>query len=86
MLALGLNIVVDLAGQLVLGYVALRHRRLLLWSVELTRPSAWVLTCSRGRYCGRSFGLGLGFSALRLRGDYLAIVTLGFGELCAWLC
>jgi len=33
-----------------------------------------------------SFGLLLGFPVLRLRGDYLAIVTMGFGEIIGWFC
>ena len=82
MLALGLNIVVGLAGQLVLGYVAfyavgayayaLLHQ-FLGWGFWLCLPV--------GGFLAVLFGLGLGFPVLRLRGDYLAIVTLGFGEI-----
>ena len=82
MLALGLNIVVGLAGQLVLGYVAFyavgaytfgllhSHFGLGFWAAL---PAGGLLAALAG--------LGLGFPVLRLRGDYLAIVTLGFGEI-----
>jgi len=81
-LGLGLNIVVGLAGLLDLGYVAFYavgaysyallnyHFGLGFWSVL---PIGAVL--------GFIFGVLLGFPVLRLRGDYLAIVTLGFGEI-----
>lgn len=81
-LGLGLNIVVGLAGLLDLGYVAFyavgaycyallnHHFGLGFWSVL---PIGAVL--------GFIFGILLGFPVLRLRGDYLAIVTLGFGEI-----
>ena len=82
MLALGLNIVVGLAGQLVLGYVAfyavgaysygLLHQ-FLGWGFWICLPVGGLLAVL--------FGLALGFPVLRLRGDYLAIVTLGFGEI-----
>ena len=82
MLGLGLNIVVGLAGLLDLGYVAFYavgayayallnlHFGLSFWVVL---PIAAVL--------GAVFGTLLGYPVLRLRGDYLAIVTLGFGEI-----
>ncbi len=81
-LGLGLNIVVGLAGLLDLGYVAFyavgaysyallnHHFGLGFWSVL---PIGAVL--------GFIFGVILGFPVLRLRGDYLAIVTLAFGEI-----
>lgn len=81
-LALGLNIVVGLAGQLVLGYVAFyaigayaygllaQNFGIGFW---ICLPLAGIITAL--------FGLALGFPVLRLRGDYLAIVTLGFGEI-----
>ena len=81
-LGLGLNIVVGLAGQLVLGYAAfyavgaytyalLNHYfGLGFWAVL---PVGGLVTAL--------FGLMLGFPVLRLKGDYLAIVTLGFGEI-----
>ena len=79
---LGLNIVVGLAGLLDLGYVAFYavgaysyallnyHFGLGFWT---------VLPIGAG--LGLIFGILLGFPVLRLRGDYLAIVTLGFGEI-----
>ncbi|MCK5783885.1 MAG: branched-chain amino acid ABC transporter permease, partial [Desulfobacterales bacterium] len=82
MLGLGLNIVVGLAGLLDLGYVAFYavgaytyallnfHYGLGFWTV-----------LPIGAALGALFGIILGFPVLRLRGDYLAIVTLGFGEI-----
>ncbi len=82
MLGLGLNIVVGLAGLLDLGYVAFyavgAYTYALLslhfgFSFWATLPIAVLLAAT--------FGFLLGFPVLRLRGDYLAIVTLGFGEI-----
>jgi branched-chain amino acid transport system permease protein len=82
MLGLGLNIVVGLAGLLDLGYVAFyavgayayallnMHFGISFWMVL---PISALL----GTLCG----ILLGYPVLRLRGDYLAIVTLGFGEI-----
>ncbi len=82
MLGWGLNIVVGLAGLLDLGYVAFyavgaysyallaQHYDLGFW---VCLPFAGVMAASAG--------IILGFPVLRLRGDYLAIVTLGFGEM-----
>ena len=82
MLGLGLNIVVGLAGLLDLGYVAFyavgaysyallaHHFGLSFW---ICLPVAGILAAFAG--------VLLGFPVLRLRGDYLAIVTLGFGEI-----
>lgn len=79
-LGLGLNISVGLAGLLDLGYVAFfgvgaytfallnHHFDLGFW---MTLPIGGIIGCL--------FGVVLGFPILRLRGDYLAIVTLGFG-------
>ena len=81
-LGLGLNIVVGVAGLLDLGYVAFyavgaysyallnMHFGLGFWTVL---PIGGLLAAS--------LGILLGFPVLRLRGDYLAIVTLGFGEI-----
>ncbi|KAF6696899.1 high-affinity branched-chain amino acid ABC transporter permease LivM [Pseudomonas sp. EKM23D] len=82
LLGLGLNIVVGLAGLLDLGYVGfyavgaytyalLSHY--LGWSFWICLPLAGMAAAT--------FGFLLGFPVLRLRGDYLAIVTLGFGEI-----
>jgi branched-chain amino acid transport system permease protein len=82
MLGWGLNIVVGLAGLLDLGYVAFYavgaySYALLAQNFGL---SFWILLPLAG--CLASFwGILLGFPVLRLRGDYLAIVTLAFGEI-----
>jgi branched-chain amino acid transport system permease protein len=82
MLAWGLNIVVGLAGLLDLGYVAFyavgAYSYALLaknfgFSFWLCLPLAGILAAF--------WGILLGFPVLRLRGDYLAIVTLAFGEI-----
>ncbi|KPA94336.1 high-affinity branched-chain amino acid ABC transporter permease LivM [Pseudomonas asplenii] len=82
LLGLGLNIVVGLAGLLDLGYVGFyavgAYSYALLshyfgWSFWLCLPVAGLMAAT--------FGFLLGFPVLRLRGDYLAIVTLGFGEI-----
>ena len=82
MLGWGLNIVVGLAGLLDLGYVAFyavgAYSYALLaqnfgWSFWICLPLAGILAAF--------WGVLLGFPVLRLRGDYLAIVTLAFGEI-----
>ena len=82
MLAWGLNIVVGLAGLLDLGYVAFyavgAYSYALLgthfgWSFWFLLPAAGIMAAF--------WGVILGFPVLRLRGDYLAIVTLAFGEI-----
>src|ERR1700738_3437083 len=82
LLAVGLNVVVGLAGLLDLGYVAFfavgayamatlaTHRH---WNFWLILPIGIILAAFAG--------VILGAPTLRLRGDYLAIVTLGFGEI-----
>ena len=79
---LGLNIVVGLAGLLDLGYVAFYavgaySYALLNYHFGL---GFWVVL-PIGAVLGLIFGILLGFPVLRLKGDYLAIVTLGFGEI-----
>jgi branched-chain amino acid transport system permease protein len=93
-LALGLNIVVGLAGLLDLGYVAFYAVGAYLWAVfgspqanefisgnyfPLSPPWFFVFLMI-GVVAGAIIGVVLGLPVLRLRGDYLAIVTLGFGE------
>src|SRR5512140_2847395 len=86
LLGLGLNIVVGLAGLLDLGYVAFfaigayttalltaPQPHHLMWSFWLTVPIGIVLAAAAG--------ILLGIPVLRMRGDYLAIVTLGFGQI-----
>jgi branched-chain amino acid transport system permease protein len=82
MLGWGLNIVVGLAGLLDLGYVAFYavgaySYALLAQSFGL---SFWILLPLAG-ILAAFWGVLLGFPVLRLRGDYLAIVTLAFGEI-----
>jgi branched-chain amino acid transport system permease protein len=82
LLATGLNIVVGLAGLLDLGYVAFYAvgayaYALLTQDLGLT---FWTAMPIAGLFAS-AFGLLLGFPVLRLRGDYLAIVTLGFGQI-----
>ncbi len=82
MLALGLNIVVGLAGQLVLGYAAFYAIGAYAYGLLYTYFGLGFWACLPvGGFLAVVFGLALGFPTLRLRGDYLAIVTLGFGEI-----
>ncbi len=82
MLGWGLNIVVGLAGLLDLGYVA-------FYAVGAYSYALFALNFDLGFWSclpiagalAAGFGMLLGFPVLRLRGDYLAIVTLGFGEM-----
>ncbi|HHX33869.1 MAG TPA: high-affinity branched-chain amino acid ABC transporter permease LivM [Gammaproteobacteria bacterium] len=82
MLSLGLNIVVGLAGLLDLGYVG-------FYAVGAYTYAMLAMYFGIGFWTGliaagvmaAFFGFILGFPVLRLRGDYLAIVTLGFGEI-----
>lgn len=82
MLGLGLNIVVGLAGLLDLGYVAFYAVGAYTYALLNYHfgISFWILL-PLGGALGALFGILLGFPVLRLRGDYLAIVTLGFGEI-----
>jgi len=82
MLGLGLNIVVGLAGLLDLGYVA--FYAVGAYSYALLNHHFGIgfwTALPIGAGVGVLFGILLGFPVLRLRGDYLAIVTLGFGEI-----
>ena len=85
MLALGLNIVVGFAGLLDLGYIAFyavgAYTYALLASPQfgIHLPFWVILPIGAGIAC--LFGVLLGAPTLKLRGDYLAIVTLGFGEI-----
>jgi branched-chain amino acid transport system permease protein len=82
MLAWGLNIVVGLAGLLDLGYVAFYAVGAYSYALLSTYfgLSFWVLLPLAG-ILAAFWGVILGFPVLRLRGDYLAIVTLAFGEI-----
>ncbi|TIU12264.1 MAG: DUF3382 domain-containing protein, partial [Mesorhizobium sp.] len=82
MLAWGLNIVVGLAGLLDLGYVAFYAVGAYAYALLGTHfgLSFWILLPAAGAMAA-FWGVLLGFPVLRLRGDYLAIVTLAFGEI-----
>ena len=95
-LSLGLNIVVGLAGLLDLGYVAFYAVGAYTWAIFGSPQAGKFISTSIthfplaggwfflflifGVIVAASFGILLGLPVLRLRGDYLAIVTLGFGE------
>ncbi|MGI9608922.1 MAG: branched-chain amino acid ABC transporter permease, partial [Acidimicrobiia bacterium] len=96
LLALGLNIVVGLAGILDLGYVAFfavggyttavltsenRGEDWPSWVPILDFPWGWVLALLVTIVVAALVGLMIGAPVIRMRGDYLAIVTLGFGEI-----
>src|SRR6202023_4033187 len=85
LLALGLNIVVGYAGLLDLGYAAFfaigSYAFAILASGQFNiHVSFWILLPASALIAAL-FGVLLGAPTLRLRGDYLAIVTLGFGEI-----
>jgi len=82
MLGLGLNIVVGLAGLLDLGYVGFYAVGAYTYAMlsHYYGLGFWVCLPLAGLMAAL-FGFVLGFPVLRLRGDYLAIVTLGFGEI-----
>ena len=92
LLAIGLNVVVGFAGLLDLGYAAFyaigAYTYALFASPQLASSPAhhafhgnfWIMMFV-SLIVAASFGAILGFPTLRLRGDYLAIVTLGFGEI-----
>jgi branched-chain amino acid transport system permease protein len=92
MLAWGLNIVVGLAGLLDLGYVAfyavgayayalLTVTYMPLWFGDWIVPWTFYIVLPIAGLLAALWGVILGFPVLRLRGDYLAIVTLAFGEI-----
>lgn len=90
LLGLGLNLIVGLSGQLVLGYVA--FFAVGAYSVALlTSPEPHHLVWDfwpalvAGIILAAISGILIGLPILRLRGDYLAIVTLGFGEIIRML-
>ncbi len=85
LLALGLNIVVGLAGLLDLGYAAFFAIGAYAYAYGASPFSGnhapFLLMLLIGALVAATFGVLLGAPTLRLRGDYLAIVTLGFGEI-----
>lgn len=81
-LGLGLNITVGLAGLLDLGYIAFFAVGAYTYALLSKNFDLGFWTClPLGGVMGMLFGTVLGFPILRLRGDYLAIVTLGFGSI-----
>ena len=85
LLALGLNIVVGFAGLLDLGYIAFFAVGAYSWAI-LASPQfdihlSFLVILPISFFIAGFFGVLLGAPTLRLRGDYLAIVTLGFGEI-----
>ena len=82
MLGWGLNVVVGLAGLLDLGYVAFYAVGAYSYALISTQFgwSFWICLPLAGLFAA-FWGILLGFPVLRLRGDYLAIVTLAFGEM-----
>jgi branched-chain amino acid transport system permease protein len=92
LLAIGLNVVVGFAGLLDLGYAAffaigaytyafLASDHLLVTPLHQAVHLPFWIVLFIGLFVAAMFGLVLGAPTLRLRGDYLAIVTLGFGEI-----
>jgi branched-chain amino acid transport system permease protein len=85
LLALGLNIVVGFAGLLDLGYIAFyavgAYTYALLASPHFGLHLPFWVILPIGAALAALFGVLLGAPTLKLRGDYLAIVTLGFGEI-----
>jgi branched-chain amino acid transport system permease protein len=82
MLGLGLNIVVGLAGLLDLGYVAFYAVGAYSYALLAEKFSlSFYMLLPLAGILSAFWGLLLGFPVLRLRGDYLAIVTLAFGEI-----
>jgi len=85
LLGLGLNIVVGYAGLLDLGYIAFfavgAYSYALLASPQFGIHGSFVALLPLGALVAAVFGILIGAPTLRLRGDYLAIVTLGFGEI-----
>jgi branched-chain amino acid transport system permease protein len=85
LLALGLNIVVGFAGLLDLGYIAFfavgAYCYALLASPQFGIHWSFLALLPLAALVAAAFGVVLGAPTLRLRGDYLAIVTLGFGEM-----
>jgi branched-chain amino acid transport system permease protein len=85
LLSLGLNIVVGFAGLLDLGYIAFYAVGAYIYTLlasphfDLHLPFWVILPIGAAVAC--TFGVLLGTPTLKLRGDYLAIVTLGFGEI-----
>jgi branched-chain amino acid transport system permease protein len=83
LVALGLNVVVGLAGLLDLGYVGFYAVGAYVVGVLTSQHASlpWIVALPIAVVVSMLVGVILGTPTLRLRGDYLAIVTLGFGEI-----
>ena len=83
LVALGLNVVVGLAGLLDLGYVGFYAVGAYVVGVLTSQHASlpWIAALPIAVLVSMLVGVILGTPTLRLRGDYLAIVTLGFGEI-----
>ena len=88
-LAVSLNLVTGILGQLVLGhagfmlvgaYAAANFTRAVVNNGDMSLQLALPIAMLIGGVFAALFGVVIGIPALRLRGDYLAIITLGFGE------
>lgn len=85
-LAVSLNLTTGFLGQLALGhagFMAVGAYAAALFSIHtgITSSATLPLSLIVGGLCAAVFGLVIGIPALRLKGDYLAIITLGFGEI-----
>lgn len=81
-IALSLNMITGFTGQLALGqagFMAIGAYSTAICVMQLHMPLAPAIIA--GGFVTAIFGFAIGFPTLRLRGDYLAIVTLGFGEI-----
>ncbi len=86
LLAVSLNIVTGYLGQLPLGHAGFMavgaYTAAIVWkALPLSGVGAIVIGLLAGGVMAAVFGVVIGIPALRLRGDYLAIITLGFGEI-----
>ena len=89
-LAVSLNLVTGILGQLVLGhagfmlvgaYAAANFTKAVVNNGNMSLQAALPIAMLLGGAVAAVFGVVIGIPALRLRGDYLAIITLGFGEI-----
>lgn len=85
LLAVSLNVATGYLGQLPLGHAGFMavgaYAAALLWKTLPRNPGSIVLGLLLGGFVAAVFGVVIGVPALRLKGDYLAIITLGFGEI-----
>ena len=87
-LAVSLNLVTGILGQLVLGHagfmlVGAYASALFTKNIGLPLSVSFPISLMLGGLLAAAFGVIIGIPALRLKGDYLAIITLGFGKLYA---